>query len=431
MKHMPAHNSPVHADADINKLETRSAPELVTSHVGALYALAAGTFAVGTEGFMIAAILPEVAHALSVGVPAAGQLVTVFTLIYAISSPLLTAFTAVHSRRALLMGSLAAFVLANLLAAAAHSYWSLMGARILLALAAGLYVPNANALAGTLVHPSRRGRALAIVNGGITVAVALGVPAGAFVGAHLGWRLTFVGVAVLAAAALLVLTVRLPRNMQGSAPASVRERLAIIAYPGALGTLATTTLWATGAYAVYTYVSPFISVSTGLPAEHAGMMITVVGVSAIFGVTLGGIANDHWGARRAQAIALPLLAMAFAGLTVAGLMMAPAAMVPVLALMVVWGLSAWGFYPPQQDRLIAVVGVGHAPVALSLNASFMYLGFALGAALGSLVIALTSVLWIGLAGALCIIAAALISQATWAASASRTRVQHVAGGPGH
>src|SRR5580704_18252138 len=96
-----------------------------------------------------------------------------------------------------------------------------MGARVLLAISAGLYVPNANALAGTLVHPSRRGRALAIVNGGITVAVALGVPAGAFVGAHLGWRSTFVGVAALSVAALVVLAARLPRRITGSAGASL------------------------------------------------------------------------------------------------------------------------------------------------------------------------------------------------------------------
>ena len=253
--------------------------------------------------------------------PAAGQLVTAFTLVYAVSSPLLTAMTAAHNRKRLLIASLASFVVANLLAAAAPSYWALMGARVLLAISAGLDVPNAIAFAGTLVHPSRRGRALAIVNGGITVAVALGVPAGAFVGAHLGWRSTFVGVALLSVLASLVLAIRLPHNVTGRAAASVVERLAVIRQPSALPVLLTTTIWATGAYTVYTYVSPFLSASTGLSPEHAGMMITLVGVAAAIGVALGGIANDHYGARRVQAITLPLMASTFAGLTLLALVL--------------------------------------------------------------------------------------------------------------
>jgi predicted MFS family arabinose efflux permease len=383
------------------------------SHTGVLLALALGTFAVGTEGFMIAAILPAVSNSLSVSVPAAGQLVTVFTLVYAVSSPLLTAMTAAYRRKQLLLTSLGAFVLANLFAAAAPSYWALVGARVLLAIAAGLYVPNANALAGTLVHPSRRGRALAIVNGGISIAVALGVPAGAFVGAKLGWRFTFLGVAVLSILALLVLAIRLPRNVMGSSAASLVERLAIIKLPDALSVLLTTTMWATGAYTVYTYVSPFLSASTGLSPEHAGMMITLVGVAAVIGVALGGVANDRYGARRVQSVTLPLMASAFAGLTLMAVAFAPTPLSDVVPLLILWGLSAWGFFPAQQHRVITVVGTAHAAVGLSLNASFMYAGFALGAALGSLVISIASVLWIGAAGSACVAAAAFLSHRVW------------------
>ncbi len=161
---------------------------------------------------MIAAILPSVAHSLDTRVEAAGQLVTVFALTYALSSPILTSLTAAWPRRRLLMLSLFGFTLANLVAAAAPSYGWLAVARVLLALAAGLYVPNANAIASVLAPAAYRGRALAIVNGGITVAVALGVPAGAFVGGHLGWRATFIGVAVLSTGALVALAVRCCRT---------------------------------------------------------------------------------------------------------------------------------------------------------------------------------------------------------------------------
>jgi predicted MFS family arabinose efflux permease len=137
--------------------------------------LALGTFATGTESFMIAALLPGLAGDLSVSITAAGQLMTVFALVYALSSP--TA-TGAMSRRKVLLLSMAAFGLFNFVAAAAVNYWQLMAARILLACAAGLYVPSASALAGAVVSPQRRGTALAIVTGGSSVAVALGVPKG-------------------------------------------------------------------------------------------------------------------------------------------------------------------------------------------------------------------------------------------------------------
>ena len=141
---------------------TTPAPRSMTP----LYWLALGTFATGTEGFMIAPLLPDLARDFSVSLVAAGQLVTVFSLTYALSSPVLTALTGDIDRRRLLIASMLLFAAANFVACAAHTYTALMGARLLLAIAAGLYVPNANALAGALVEPSRRGTALSIVTGG-------------------------------------------------------------------------------------------------------------------------------------------------------------------------------------------------------------------------------------------------------------------------
>lgn len=392
---------------------SRASPVGLGYDRGSLYTLALGTFAVGTEGFMIAAILPSIARSLGTNVQAAGQLVTIFALTYAVSSPLLTALTAAWPRRRLLMLSLAGFVIANLIAAAAPGFWWLAAARILLALAAGLYVPNANAVASALAPAAHRGRALAIVNGGITVAVALGVPAGAFVGAHFGWRATFVGVAGLSAAALLVLAIKLPREIAAGAPAGLKARLAVVAMPGVFPTLVTTTLWATGAYVVYTYVSPLLTSATSLSPEAVGLVLTLLGICAIGGVTLGGHANDRVGARRTQAVALPISAATFAGLTLAALVWTPHALAPILPLVALWGLSAWGFFPPQQARLVGVAGLLHTPVVLSLNASFMYLGFSLGAAVGSIVITLTSVAWIGVAGAACMLCAMAASAFAW------------------
>src|SRR5437016_14467525 len=109
---------------------------------GTLYWLALGTFAIGTEGFMIAALLPTIGADLHVSVARAGLLVSIFALAYAASSPVLTTLTARHDRRLLLIRSMLLFALFNMVAAMAHSFLSLAAARVLLAFAAGLYTPN-------------------------------------------------------------------------------------------------------------------------------------------------------------------------------------------------------------------------------------------------------------------------------------------------
>ena len=159
---------------------------MVSHSKAPIYWMALGAFAIGTEGFMIAPLLPRLAGDLKVSVAEAGQLVTVFALTYALSSPILTALTGALNRRRLLVFSMIGFAAANGVAFAARDYWMLMGARVLLAVAAGLYSPNANALAGALVSAERRGSALAIVSGGTSIAVALGVPLGAIVGHEIG-----------------------------------------------------------------------------------------------------------------------------------------------------------------------------------------------------------------------------------------------------
>ena len=354
-----------------------------------VYWMAFGAFAIGTEGFMIAPLLPGLASDLSVSIETAGQLVTVFALAYAISSPILTALTSDVPRRKLLLLSMAAFAMANVLAWTSQTYWALMGARVLLAFSAGIYVPGANALASVIVPPERRGRAIAVINGGISVAIALGVPLGAFVGHHLGWRMTFAAVAGLAAIATVALAAGLPKNVgEGIAVAKMRERIAVARRPVVLLTLLTTTLWATGAYTVYTYLAPYLTATAGLDGGHISAVLFMWGVSAAVGLAIGGTLNDKLGPASVIVPAILLASVSFVTLSLSAELLSPTLAVgPVLVAIVVWGAAHWGFFPAQQTRLIEIAGVNVAPIALSLNASFMYIGFSLGAAVGGLTVA--------------------------------------------
>ena len=383
-----------------------------------IYWMALGTFAIGTEGFMIAPLLPSLAGDLSVSVAAAGQLVTVFALTYALSSPILTALTGALNRRRLLVLSMIAFALANVFAFAAKDYWALMAARVLLAVAAGLYVPNANALAGALVRPERRGAALAIVSGGTTIAVALGVPLGSIIGAKFGWRAMFAGVGVLALIATLGLVVGLARDVGSKAPVTgLRERLGVARQPSVLRSLLVTTLWATGAYTVYTYVALLLSTAAGIEGPRVSAVLFLWGLSAAAGIFVGGTMTDKHGARPVIVLGLLFLALAFASLWVSATLLSKAAAVgPVLVAIIIWGLSAWAFFPAQQTRLIGIAGIKAAPIVLSLNASFMFLGFSLGAALGSLTLTYAAPSALGWVGGLCVLASLLLSIQTMRAT---------------
>lgn len=367
-----------------------------------LYWLALGAFAVAMEGFMIAPLLPSISEDLSVSVGAAGLLVTVFAFAYAVSSPVLTTLTGNLNRRTLLIASLATFAAANVVAWASSDFYQLMGARILLAFAAGLYLPNANAVAGALVPPDQRGRALAIVNGGGSVAIALGVPLGAILAMAGGWRTTFASVAVLGAIGSIGLLFGLPKSFGQNFPtATLGQRLGVARNPAVLAALLSTTLWATGAYTVYTYIAAYVGTTLGPGGVPLSAVLFVWGVSAVMGMILGGRFTDRLGPRRVIVIALGVLTAAFAGLSaIAASVPASNANLPVLVAVVLWGASVWGFIPPQQARLIGVAGVNVAPVALSLNASFMYMGFSLGAALGGFTLTQSSVGSLGWVGAL-------------------------------
>jgi len=380
--------------------------------------LALGAFAVGTEGFMVAAILPRIAADLSVSLVAAGQIVTIFALSYGLSSPILTALTGRVGRRALLISSMAVFAVANLVAAGAPTYHALIAARILLALSAGLYVPGANALAGAIVAPEQRGRALAIVNSGLSVAVTLGVPLGAVIGNSLGWRTTFVGVAILAALALAGLVFGLPRGVgAGMATATLRERLEVAIKPGVRPSLLITMLWAIGAYTVYTYIAPFMARAVGIEGGSISAILFLWGTSAALGLVLSGLATDRFGSRRITGIALAAAAIALVSLSNWAHLLSPhAALVPVAITIILWGMAHWGFWPAQQTRLIGLAGVKAASVALSLNASSMYLGFSLGATLGSLVMRSLSVIDLGWVGGASVLLALILYVTRAAAS---------------
>ena len=178
-----------------------------------IFWLALAAFAIGTEAFVIAGLLPAIAGDLQISVAAAGQLVTAYALTYAIGSPIIAVTLNNMDRRAVLTLALAGFIAGNLLAVVATGFPLLLVSRMLMALGAGLCMPTALGVSVAVASPERRGRAVALVTAGMTVATVVGVPLGTLVGHLFGWRATFVLVALLGAVALTGLFLGLPRGL--------------------------------------------------------------------------------------------------------------------------------------------------------------------------------------------------------------------------
>lgn len=347
--------------------------------------LTLGAFAIGTEGFMIAGLLPALARDLNIGLPAAGHLVTAFSLAYAIGAPVMAVLTAGLERRRLLAVAMGGFALGNLLAALAPSYAGLMAARLLLALSAATFMPAASGYAAMLGGKARRGRALSTVTTGLTLAIVAGVPLGVLVGQGFGWRATFIGVAALATFSLLGIFARVPRQPPG-VTAGLGERLALAKRRDILGVLVTTVLTVAGTFTVYTYLGAFMAGVAGLGPQALAPVLLGFGLASAAGSQLGGGAADRWGARGTVIIGGGLVLLAYLGLSLSAAL-GPAWTVPILLVAILlWGLASWGLITAQQARLVALAP-NLAPVSLSMNSSAIYLGSAMGAAAGALVLA--------------------------------------------
>lgn len=349
-----------------------------------LLLLALGAFAIGTDLFVIAGILPGVAVDLHTSVAAAGQLVTAFAIAYAVSSPLLAAASGKFERKQLLMAALAGFAAANVLAAVAPSYWVVLLARVGAAVSAGMFMPAASALAAGLVPVEQRGRALATITGGLSAAQVLGVPIGIALGGVAGWRATFGLVAAIGAVAALGVAAFLPRLAPAPA-AGLRARLEVARRHQVPVILAVTSIGVAGGFTTYTYLAPVVHHTLGVGPPALSPLTFVFGLLGLAGNALGGMMADRIGGARAAAVSLAGVAAGLALLALASILPPGAAPVAVWALallgFVTWALLGAGLLPAQQHRL-----VDSAPdavqVAISLNSMATYVGITAAAALG-------------------------------------------------
>ena len=342
--------------------------------------LAAGSFALGLDAYVIAGLLPAIAGEFHTSLSAAGQLVTGFTLCYALAAPVFAAVLPVGSSRRVLPIALAVFTVANAASVFSQSFALLLASRAVAGLGAGLYSPLAAATAASLSVPNRRGRSLAIVMGGMSLGTVLGVPAGLFLASHAGWRATLAFVTVSGALALAGLLAWLP-DVPATQPPTLGERLVGLGDRRVASIVSVSFLAAVASLGLYTYLVPVLGAGRG--GLDATPYLLAWGLGGVVGSFSMGALLDRTGQPFVLVCAI-LAAMAIAMLFLPVLKAVPLACLAALAL---WGAAGWGLQVPQQHELLAArPDLGSITVAL--NGSALYLGSAVGSALGGLCLSL-------------------------------------------
>jgi predicted MFS family arabinose efflux permease len=335
--------------------------------------LGLGAFCVGTDAYMTAGLLPDIAQGLHSSVAAMGQLVTAFTLGYALLSPFLGSSLSRYAVKRVLVVALVVFTAANLLSALAPSAPVLLGARVLAGTGAGVFMPVAATTAAALAGPGHRARALTVVLGGLSSGTVLGVPLGLVLAHHAGWRAAMWLVTTLGAAAGIGLAGLLPQVRAAAVP-GLRTRLAQLRAPGVRTVVAVTFIQTVSSLGLYTYLTVVLPAGATTPA------LWVWGLGGVLGsFAIGPVLDRRGRPRRISGVLLALLVASIAVLPAMGY----DAALPVL---LVWGAVGWAFVVPQQHRLLAA-DPEQGGAALALNSSATYLGAAVGAALGGAVLA--------------------------------------------
>ncbi|MFD7920611.1 MFS transporter [Streptomyces sp. NPDC059740] len=340
----------------------------------ALLALAISAFGIGTTEFVMMGLLPNVAGDLGTSVPTAGYLVSAYALGVVVGAPLLTALGSRIPRKRMLLLLMGVFTVGNLFSALAPSFGLLVVGRLLAGLPHGAFFGVGAVVAAKLVSEGRQARAVATMFLGLTVANIVGVPVGTLLGQHLGWRATFLVVAVIglvSLGALAALVPHMPREEQGGLGREVR---ALANRQVVLGLL-TAVFGFAGVFAVYSYLASMMTQVTGISEGSVTLVLALFGI----GMTLGALAAGPLTDRALR----PTLYGALAALAVVLVVFHFAVHHTAAALVCVVLLGGVGFMTTTPLQMLVMRKAKHAPtMASASNHSAFNLANAGGAWLG-------------------------------------------------
>jgi predicted MFS family arabinose efflux permease len=336
-----------------------------------------GNFVIGTAIIGPSGMLTELSSGLGVSIRDAGLLITFGAVMLCICSPLSAWLTSRFDRRYLLGFILFALALTNFASAFAPSYAALMVIRLLMMAAAAPFTPQAAGTVGLIVPEEKRGSAIAYVFLGWSLAAAVGLPLVTVLASRYGWQAAYVCIAALSCIGFVLLMWRLPARVAG-APVDLKTWVALGRDPLVALLLLVTFLQMSGQFVVFTFMAPLLQRLAGAGPEAIAIVFSLYGIFGFVGNVIATRLVDSWGGYRTSLIFTATLLI---GVSIWAL---GAGLLGVMA----FGVSVWGLGFASTNSMQQVRLVGAAPpfagASVSLNTSVLYVGQAVGSAIGGM-----------------------------------------------
>ncbi|UYP32212.1 MFS transporter [Pseudomonas sp. Z8(2022)] len=360
-----------------------------TPNQSPIYLIALGAFALGMASYVTAGLIPMIEASFTVSVAVAAQLVTAFTLAYGLGSPIFVALTPAHRQRAGLLLALGLFVIANAASALAESFTALMAWRAIAGIGAGVYLAMGIGASAAVSIPERRGKAIAIIMGGMASGVVLGVPLSLLIAEQLGWQSALWLVTLLGLVAFFGLLLKLP-SLPAATATTLGEKLAILGDSHVLVILLVSLLAAIASLGMYTFIAPLLADPAYGAVRSVTPYLWVWGIGGVLGSFLIGPLVDRIRGPVLTFAIMLILAVSLFVLPLAAALNTWLVMLPIA----LWGAVGWALQVPQNNELIlARQAQGDGNLAIALNESALYLGSAIGAAAGGFVLLLQMPTW--------------------------------------
>jgi predicted MFS family arabinose efflux permease len=340
-------------------------------------ALMLGNVVTGCSVLAPAGMLPELSAGLDISIRTAGLLITFGAIMLCIGSPLTAWLTSRIERRSLLTFTLALLALGNIASAFAPDYTSLLGIRLVMLAVGALYTPQAAGTAAMIVPVAKRGSTIAYVFLGWSLAAAVGLPLITFIASRYGWRASYGAIGVLGSLSFLLLLLRLPAGLKGT-PVDLKTWAEVGRNRMIVLLLAITMLQMSGQFVVFTFMGPLLKKLTVVGPDAIGLVFALYGVCGFLGIAIATRIVDAWGPYRTSLLFTSLVMIGIAGWALSAgtyVLMAISA--------AIWGLGFASTNSMQQVRLVTAAPA-LAPATVSLNTSVLYVGQAVGSAVGGL-----------------------------------------------